>query len=352
MTAWPTLFGGAFFSIGAYLMCLETLNVMRGSAKRLRQDRQELADESYNDVSWRCWPFAVREVSSIAKMFSQESSEFTRIPYFASIAYFIGTCIYPVALVAAVFSDLSSLWTLLLSTLPYSIGGLLFAVGGFLECLENRVFTSRPSSLSWLVSVLNFAGGLLFTAGGLVLFVEGMDLASDIMFTIGSLIYTIGAVCSVVMWKDQQFGLAFLHVLNESGQARRSLAAQINSDGEETSTFSVRGVFFILLYCILSVLAVFNLCISLDEFTEKSNWFNTTRALNEFLPFLILHIVMLLHSAVVHTPRMGPFRALVMGLRLLAVVIGISSIASFWVGVWQPRRDIPRESFLLNSHLS
>merc|ERR1712232_1111630 len=114
LTAWPSLIGGIFFSVGAYPMCLETANVMR------------VTDE------WRFWPFSVRETLAHLDSCARDSDGgITRIPYYTSLAYFVGTCIYPIGLVTALFTPLQSAWwTQILYVLPFTVGGILFALGG------------------------------------------------------------------------------------------------------------------------------------------------------------------------------------------------------------------------------
>ncbi|CAE7031961.1 unnamed protein product [Symbiodinium natans] len=60
------------------------------------------------------------------------------------------------------------------------------------------------------------------------------------------------------------------------------------------------------------------------------------RAGNEFLPFLWLHIVLLIHSAVVKTPKTQPFHAVLMAMRCVTVVIMIMAVATFVAGLLHP----------------
>ncbi|CAK9012181.1 Uncharacterized protein SCF082_LOCUS11408, partial [Durusdinium trenchii] len=127
LSIWPALFGGVFFSFGAYLMCLESMNVMRGRD------------------TWKTNLFNLPSALAYLDSCNELNPEVTRTPYLASMAYFVGTSLYPVALVANLWTHLEPTSNLLLSTIPYTIGGIFFVVAGFLECLENKVFTTSAA---------------------------------------------------------------------------------------------------------------------------------------------------------------------------------------------------------------
>eukprot|EP00913_Durusdinium_trenchii_P012063 g11331.t1 len=279
LSIWPALFGGVFFSFGAYLMCLESMNVMRGRD------------------TWKTNLFNLPSALAYLDSCNELNPE-------------VGTSLYPVALVANLWTHLEPTSNLLLSTIPYTIGGIFFVVAGFLECLENKVFTTSAaegSAIPKCAAAMNFMGGILFALGP--------------------------PLSQVILWKDEQFGLAYLAALNHmSGQDR----ARSWIGGQQSGAFSVRGIVFIHLYCVVSVVAVMNFCLSLNHFLSSPNLFTMTRAAEEFLPFVLLHLVLLMHSAVVKTPKTQPFHALVMSLRFITVVIMLLALGTFIAGLMHP----------------
>ncbi|CAJ1410696.1 unnamed protein product [Effrenium voratum] len=323
LSIWPSLFGSVFFSFGAYLMCLESMNVMRAAPE------------------WDFGLFNFRSIMAYLDSCNAVNKEITRTPYFASFSYFVGTSIYPIALVTNLWEHISSDVNLIFCTIPYTLGGICFLAGGVLECVENEVFTragiKAGITIPKCAAAMNFLGGVLFALGGAILFWPDSSRESNLLFTIGSVFYTIGASLSVILWKDEQFGLAYLAALNHiSGQARGVSFMAANSP-RESRAFSVRGIVFIHLYCMVSVVAVMNFCLALNHFIAMPNLFTLTRAGNEFLPFLLLHLVLLLHSAVVKTPRTQPFHASWHG-RCVAFVLscvrGSGSLSMCIARVW------------------
>lgn len=319
LSVWPSLFGGVFFCFGAYLMCLESMNVMRGRD------------------SWKTNLFNVPSVLAYLDECNEQNPEVTRTPYLASMSYFVGTLIFPVALVANLWIHLSPANNLLFATIPNTVGGVAFIAGGFLECVENQVFTTAASEGSGIpkcAAAMNFIGGILFTIGGLVLFFPDMAAESNLCYSIGSLLYTVASSLSVILWKDEQFGLAYLAALNHMSGQDRSRSFMAGS--QQSGAFSVRGIVFIHIYCAVSVIAVMNFCLALNHFLSSPNLFTMTRAGNEFLPFVLLHLVLLMHSAVVKTPKTQPFHALVISLRCITVVIMLLAIGTFLAGLMHP----------------
>lgn len=320
LASWPTVFGGVQFNVAAYLMCLETMNVGRPPEE------------------WRYQPFAVKSILRQLDELQTAGQEVTRLGYFISLSYFVGTLIYYLPLCVGLAKSLTPMQTLWLSVVPYIAGGLPFAVGGFMECVENAVFTSCPKRLPWWASLMNFIGGMCYFAGGVVLLWE-LNLISGVLFAFGSVLFFIGGVLSVLMWKDEQFGLTFMAGMNKYASASFIERDEATS-GAQSATFSVRGVIFILTYCIISALAVADFCLALNEFFLLPCFFTATHAFNQALPFLLLHMVLLLHSAVVKTPNVQPYHFLIIGMRYFSVIIGINAVISFCDFV-QPHGPIP-----------
>lgn len=313
MTAWPNIFGGILFTLGAYFMCLECVNLMK------------------SDDQWTYWPFNFKEVFSHLDALDDVS----HWPFLASITYLIGTIIFPVGLVAAVFEDLTSAESLFLSTIPSTVGGLLFALAAICECIECSVFKFRWKGFVEWAAFCNFVGGVLFFLGGAVYFLPyEVELVSNLMYGVGSAIFFLGGVFNLLLWKDEQFGLTFLSVLNQFSSSRRRQSNEPSSSrGDAPPKFSMRGIIFVIFYCLVSVMAIFNFALAVHKLVQDPSWSGLTRAFNEALPFLLLHMILVVHSAVVQTPNAQPFHLLVIGSRWLAVFIGANAFMSFYLFV-------------------
>merc|ERR1719379_205256 len=136
------------------------------------------------------------------------------------------------------------------------------------------------------------------------------------------------------MWRDEQFGLSFLSALNHFAKHKRppmspeDFSQQTPGDGN-LAGFSVRGVLFLHFYCVVASLNVFNVCLQLHSLIEKPCLAHCINTFNEVLPFVLMHMVLLMHSAVVLTPKMQPYHVLVITTRWLALAIGANSCATF-----------------------
>ncbi|CAK0809498.1 unnamed protein product [Prorocentrum cordatum] len=154
---------------------------------------------------------------------------------------------------------------------------------------------------------------------------------------IGSFLYVGGSTLGLFMWRDEQFGLAFLVALNTA--ARKSRASQSSAsrqrEGQEQS-FSYRSIFFILFYCVVAVLVVYNTGLVI-QFVPNQCEGSASEVYNEVLPFFLMHMVLLMHSAVVQTPsrQNQPFHMLVMTTRVLSLTTGVNAICTF--ASWMPR---------------
>lgn len=197
MTAAPMAVGGFFYLIGAYLMCIQYVNI----------DRIEMR---YN-------PFGYREVFD--RFFESEKNNdrerklFIVLPYACSVTYFVGAFLYQVACIVELFDHSRPEVDFFLDVVPLFLGGVLFMIGGLCEAVQNRVFTRLPVKITWWSSLMNCLGGMLFLFGGWVV-MSDKHLAS-VFYAIGSAFFTGGALLNVILWKDEQFGLSHLSAMNE-----------------------------------------------------------------------------------------------------------------------------------------
>lgn len=305
LTAWPMFAGGIFFTAGSYLMCIECANVLR------------------KDTEWIVNPLAFRSILCHI----DSKVEATRMPYYASISYFFGALIYGVGLTTALFGKVSLAIQISCSLTPNLVGGALFLTGGIFECVENQVFQCEPKcKLGWWAALANLIGGFNFLVGAVLLLPEA-ELLSNITYTVGSAFYVAGAVMSLLMWRDELYGLTFLPVVNQFSNQHAHKHA--------TARFSFRGIVFLNVYCFVATLSLFNFCRELAFIFARPEQclYLGSKALSELLPFLLLHMVLMFHSAVVQTPKAKPYHWLVIAMRWVFTLAGCNSALSFFVGV-------------------
>ena len=121
-------------------------------------------------------------------------------PYFASLIYLLGVFAFAIGLIAQFCTFLPDAvrdWTQLVS---FELGSLLFTGGGFMECLENAVFTSCQTSQGWWGAIFNTLGSLGFLVGATLNFFSGFDYEANFSYGVGSFIFAMAAGVQIVMW--------------------------------------------------------------------------------------------------------------------------------------------------------
>jgi hypothetical protein len=155
------------------------------------------------------------------------------------------------------------------------------------------------------------------------------------LFAVGSGFYTGASILSFLLWKDEQYGLSFLTVLNEAAKRSRTSGSASFSANLGGERFSSRGIFFLVFYSTVGVVVVYNAGLMLEHATSPGATWRYANVYNELLPFFLMHMVLLMHSAVVQTPSRDnqPFHLLVMATRVLAMTTGVNAFVtlSYWM---------------------
>mmetsp|Transcript_113100 Transcript_113100/g.156115 ORF Transcript_113100/g.156115 Transcript_113100/m.156115 type:complete len:511 (-) Transcript_113100:282-1814(-) len=305
LTSWSVTPGGLCFIAGTYLMCIETVNLNK------------------KQMTW--WPFA-----SKGSLKRRKALGITWWPYVASLNYFIGALVYFVPIVSSLFLEAfetPEILNVILVTVPYIIAGALFTIGGICECIDNRTFNSWPSTSAWWAALFNLVGGLFFFAAGMALVWDGWWC--NTLFGIGSAVYSAGGVIMIIMWKDEQFGLTFLAALNhlkESGM-------ECSRPAEKERRFSIRSLVFLLLSVVSAAASVLNFSMTLEQMIKEPRVFTCTRLYNQLLPFFILHLALVLQSAVIRMPKATPFHQLMIALRVMILTVATNTLVSLIRGM-------------------
>jgi len=301
MTSWSIIPGCICYALSTYLMCLETVNLKKQGA-----------------MTW--WPIPTPEV-----LVQWKDMGLTSFPYAASIIYFIGALIYFIPMVAEiVFAgvDPPRVLEVLIIQVPYIVAGALFAVCGLCECLDNGTFKSWPTTTAWWGTFLNLIGGIFFFAAGIALLMS--EWWCNTLFGIGSAMDTVGGAIMIIMWKDEQFGLTFVAALNNPQEGS---CIEVSRPAAKERFFSLRSLFFLFLFVIAAATSVFNFAVTLEDLMMKRRLFTVVLLYNHLVPFLLLHLALVLCSAIVRMPKATPYHQLMIGLRIVMILVAAGQIA-------------------------
>eukprot|EP00928_Gymnodinium_smaydae_P052838 TRINITY_DN36989_c0_g1_i1.p1 TRINITY_DN36989_c0_g1~~TRINITY_DN36989_c0_g1_i1.p1 ORF type:complete len:521 (+),score=69.61 TRINITY_DN36989_c0_g1_i1:82-1563(+) len=326
--------GKVMFLICTYLMCFETINLTAighndkgSSCSDSSSDSEAGPSMTYmpTAMKYKWWPFrwkkAIRNLEELGA---------GPYPYYASVIYFMGVLVFGVGL-AAEFSPLPEEAIGVVLRWSFLIGSIMFTVGGLMECIENEVFTSLSFSKGYVGAVLNTLGGVGFVVGAVLAWWDAYW--SNFAYGVGSAIFLFGSSTMIIMWKDEQYGLTFLAVLNELGTPQ-GLNRIATGDVREWSpenlnvTFSMAGAIFIHVYCFAVSFSVYNMMMELMNVAERPTLRNIQFAFNELVPAIVCIMVLALASAVVRSPRIAPYRQLFIGIRVLSVILVLNSLST------------------------
>lgn len=268
------------------------------------------------------WPFARRHT-----FVRLSAARVSKGPYRAALSYLFGSLVYcfPLA-IDSLSSGLSGWTSMVWLRILYLLGSALFTIGGGFEYLESQASTSEPQSMSKWAAISNGFGGVLFFVASVV------GIWSSWWFSflraMGSMGYAVGSVLSLFMWTDQKLGLSSWAALSHAVERRKSSASisrpsELSGPPLQGQGFSRRGVFFVVFYCTVAAVVVYNSGLYVHLVPERHRW-RPLGVYNEVLPFFLMQMVLLVHSAVVQTPSRDnqPFHALIMATRALALTTG------------------------------
>jgi len=353
VTTWGYICGKINFFICTYLMCLETINLSNtDSVDRPEDEETDSSEDSQEERRpqdtpedrWRWWPFHVR--TAVRKLHALGAGPW---PYYASAIYFIGVLTMSCGL-AVEYVGLPEEVTKQVSLFAFLIGSLCFVLGGAAECIENDVFSLDPlrhllgGDVEWKVgngwwgALLNFIAAFGFLTGAVLNYVPGVSWEGSFAYGVGSAIYVLGGVIMIVMWKDEQFGLTFLAVLNQLGDPRgRPLVARETTGDREEQTLSWPTALFIIVYIFGATVSVYDTMISMNDMWHTSKPSHRmdvlSRTFNRFLPCIFAHSMLALTSGVYRAPKVAPFRQLYIACRFIGILMCINSTAQFVSGL-------------------
>jgi len=237
------------------------------------------------------------------------------------IANFAGAFLFNITTVVSYFSGPN----VLLISCPAILGGLCFFVGGAIEMYENR----NATDAAWWISSLNCCGGFCFTLAGLAgSFPHLGEMTSffiNFTYFLGALFFFVGGVVGLWMWKNEQFGLAWVKSIN-------TRPVQVDVDDEVLEMQAEYGcgkasswqLPFILLYMLNAAGSVLNFSL---RATPGCLEINIPLLTTVSLHFMLSHGVLLLTSVVHHIPTARPFNWLIIYMRLFMCLYTVDQIS-------------------------
>jgi len=192
-------------------------------------------------------------------------------------------------------------------------GGVGFTLGGACELIAIKFWKWRPHKLGWWVAYLNFTGGLLFAIAAAIGFYYEESpqyaLAAKWCYLIGSISYLFGSVLSLVMWKTEQFGLAFMPQLN------------LTKNKNKRNTVSYIQLPFLFLYCVTSAVSVSGIVYS---HCAGDDW----DIVSSFILGLVIPTGVLCLGSVIHrVPEEPPYSYLLWFLRFIMTWLTVNEFA-------------------------
>jgi len=270
-------------------------------------------------------PFAYR--TALARLSSSGAGPW---PYAAALVYFTGCLTFGLGLLAELTCPEEMATPML--NVCFLLGSLQFVMGGLAECVENEVFTSLDITWAWVGSLLNFLAGLCFLLGSILAYVPVVPSSWGwLWFGVGSAMFVLGGSIQLVLWRDEQFGLTYMGVINRlGGHSGRPLVSKGADDTvREELGFSIAGLFFIHLFSVAAAISCYDFNIVLLDCMHTPIWENFHRVVEEITPAIVLHMEIALRSAVVRTPPGAPYRQLFVTMRIVATLLAMNSGISF-----------------------
>jgi len=371
LTKWGYVGGKINFIICTYLMCIETINLTADHEQQRKETMRRIqshfaggeGDEesstreedasSDTDSDPGYGPHGRREAHAADRFYlnpfraRKALRNLERLgagpwPYYASLIYLLGVVAFTVGLVAEFMTFLPEQiteWTLLIS---FELGSLMFLGGGVMECVENDVFTyAWKGTQGWWGAIFNTLGGLGFTVGATLGFFHGLDYEANFAYGVGSLIFALGSGVMIVMWKDEQFGLTFLAVLNDGPPSILTNQKEL----EKAATFTPAGTVFIMMYCLAASLSFYHVTIALTAMTFREDVGQAiafSNAFNAFMPCIFAHLMLALNSAVIKSPRHAPFRQLYFFARFMSVCMVVNSLCRIVEAIYLANEHVQR----------
>lgn len=316
--------GKVCFFVCTWFMCIEIINLHTRSPQQASEGDDSIFSPlgDGEEIQFFYWPFRYKRAFRNLKNLGLGPW-----PYYAAVLYFIGVLLFTVGLLVEIFPVLPERAEAQVANLSFVLGSIAFVLGGLAECIENKTFVSLNLDKGWFGALLNFLGSAGFLVGSVLM--SPLPFWSNIWFGIGSMLFLLGSSLQIIMWKDEQFGLTFLAVLNQLGGpgGRPVLAGETEPPKELGLT--VRGTIMVHLYCLEGALSIYMFNVQFQQTLVYRDIENVRKAFNVLLPGIISHMLLILSSAVVVIPKARPYKQLFIMMRWVFLAMLANSVVMF-----------------------
>mmetsp|Transcript_66128 Transcript_66128/g.166776 ORF Transcript_66128/g.166776 Transcript_66128/m.166776 type:complete len:496 (+) Transcript_66128:175-1662(+) len=332
----PNFLGSCLFTLGTYIGYVKLINI------------------------------ATREEEEVTYFFPDCTGMLQRVEVSSvvgTVAYFVGAVFFNIATTATLLPPLTETLRLFVIELTNVLGSIGFVIGGLCELIHNDVFFGGTSWKDpvWWASIANFIGGANFLLGSLPGMTapmnEGWGLQSFVYlnFMVGSALFIFSSCLMIIMWRANDFGLTLLNQLNfalrsggvvgvSSSSANRDyvglrmlMPEEAPSEDASVHKYSLRGAFFIMLYCWFAFVSVANTFFREQQFNhaEEARWLELILLVGmQVFVVVVVILVLVIHSVVAEVPEEQPYFCVLISTRCVLVmgaVVQTIWFVRFWL---------------------
>merc|ERR1712060_804916 len=164
---------------------------------------------------------------------------------------------------------------------------------------------SLDITTAWVGSLLTLLAGLIYLLAATLTFLPVVQSYwPSLCFGVGSIVYLLGGSLQLVLWRDNQFGLTYMSMVNKPGGGSGKVADSTEAGGAapEHSRFSSAGFVFLFFFSSASAACCYNFNMRLEDFVSNPSGTSMHKALAALLPAVFFQIEIALYVAMVRTP--------------------------------------------------
>merc|ERR1712060_1587 len=91
---------------------------------------------------------------------------------------------------------------------------------------------SLDITTAWVGSLLTLLAGLIYLLAATLAFLPAaQSYWPSLCFGVGSIVYLLGGSLQLVLWRDNQFGVAYMSMINKPGEGRGKIPGSTEAGG-------------------------------------------------------------------------------------------------------------------------